>query len=211
MKQAAFPPLVGGCLLLAAPLVLPAQSAGRCSKDSAPPMDTIPVYLGFSVPTNLGIPTEVHGEYLLNAEAIASELRPPPRWEFPLWPGTYNTTWPGPPDGPTLGLEGLLVFRVKRTGRLLTSQYTAAAGAPGLAAALMAALHRADSAGLLTAPAAKPEAPADTTIALTLPTTPPSIAASASSRSPISGWQSSGSTTRSTRKTSPSRTTLCGP
>jgi hypothetical protein len=166
-RRAALAALTIWCSLTAG---LPGQAPAQPSNRSAPPPDTISVYLGFVVPSDFRIPKALIPDYLLDAQSIASVFEPPRPWVLPLWPGTHQGQPGGLPDPKdpwlTLGLEGFLVFRVTADGHLESSQFTGELGAPGLGAAFQDALRRADSLGTLLAPAAIPKERHDTTLVL---------------------------------------------
>lgn len=157
----------GGTLALVTLGTPLASRTSFCAADSTLPRDTLTVTLGFRIPADFGIPLNVHREYLLFAQDIAAKFRPPDIWRFPIWPGTYlreSTKWEEP-IAPALGVEGLLVVRVSKDGRVQRAVFTAGAGAPTLEPALLAAVHLADSAGLF-APTADLRQRQDTTVVL---------------------------------------------
>lgn len=146
-----------------------ANQALAQSPDSLMARDTLTLQIGLTVPHHFSIPINLHREYLLLGQSIATSFVPPTRWELPLWPGTYtrgSDDCQGDRICSGLGLEGFLIFRITSAGRVQTTAFTGSRGAPGFAEALLAALHRADTAGILVAPAPEGVPRRDTTVVL---------------------------------------------
>jgi len=137
--------------------------------DSTRRANTLSVQVGFSIPRVPEIPQDLHRDYLLLGESIARHFVAPTPVSLPLWPGTYSASahrWIEPGYVVDLGLEGYLGFRVSATGRVRNVVFTNPWGLPGLEHALLAAVHRADSAGVLFAPSGNQGGGQDTTVVL---------------------------------------------
>jgi TonB-like protein len=147
-----------------------AQPPAPLDSTSPPRQDSLTVLVGLSIPQGFGIPKPLRADYLLNAQSIASSFEPPHPWRLPHWPGTHTTGRRdkifNEPFCICLGLEGFLVVRLSAAGRVQSAVFTTQSRSPDLGTALLAAARRADSLGLLLAPASKHHRRSDTTMVL---------------------------------------------
>ncbi len=132
-----------------------ASSVTRCAFDTAAHLRPDSVIITLAPGSRINNKQELEAEYRAAADAIHQYYVAPPQVGMPLWARTVGDSLRPPPDATSdapYGFDGEVRFRLDASGRLASDSIAVETLAEDLAASVVAAIRRADSAGAFAPP-----------------------------------------------------------